>query len=115
MIRTAAARFAPATVALGVLAVLLTWSSSEALQSAPADPVCLTTGMDILFTGAATASSTQADLAPAAGDPAYLTTGMDLILTCSPEATPTSVALESGYLSTGMDLWLGPRGLVSDL
>ncbi len=120
MIRTAVSRFAPAAVAASLLAVLLAWGGDASAQIAPSeDPACLSTGMDLVFTGSQ--NVTPAATGSALADPAAcLTTGIDLVFVLG-DAPPTGrqpqgAGLVSGvsYLSTGMDLWLAPLGVVAD-
>ncbi len=120
MIRTDVARFVPAAVATSLLAILLAWGGDASAQVAPAgDPACLSTGMDLVFTGSQNVTPTATT--SALTDPAaYLTTGIDLVF-IPDDAPPTGrqpqgAGLVSGvsYLSTGMDLWLAPLGVVAE-
>ena len=120
MIRTAVSRFAPAAVAASLLAVLLAGGGDASAQATPAgDPACLTTGMDLVFTGSQNVP--PAETGSAMADPAAcLTTGIDLLFVLD-DAPPTGqqpqvAGLVSGvsYLSTGMDLWLAPLGVAAD-
>ena len=120
MTRIAVSRFVPATVAASLLAILLAWGGDASAQIAPSeDPACLSTGMDLVFTGSQ--NVTRAVTGSALEDPAAcLTTGMDLVFVLGDAPTagqqPQVPGLVSGvsYLSTGMDLWLAPLGVIAD-